>query len=1275
VTLTGTSLTGASAVSFGSAPATSFTINSAKSATAVAPPHTSGTAYVTVTTPGGTSSTAAGNKFTYIVGPVVTSISPTTGPLAGGTSVVLTGAAFTGATSVLFGSKPAASFKVDTATKIAAKSPAGARGGVQITVTTPGGTSATGPGSAFLYGTATTLTITAGNESSVYGGSPGPASPAYTGFLDGDTAAALTTPPTCTTSATSSSPVGTYTTSCSGAVDPSYSFVYVNGTATVTPAPLTIAASSPTSVYGSGVPVVTPSYFGFVNGDAATNLTTQPTCTATATVTSCAGAVDPNYAIVYVAGTVGVTTVALAITASSSTSVYGTRPPAVTPTFSGFVNGDTAAALTTQPTCTSAGTATSPAGTYVTTCSGATDPNYTVVYVAGTMVIQVAPTTTMVFCSPNPTTPGVAVTCIANLSGTVGGPRPISGASIDITSGATDLGTAVTDAVGDASVTSTTFPVGTDPVTATFSGDTGHGSSSGNTSEVVATVPTTTTVACTPSPTPVGTTVGCTANLSATDGGGAISGATVSFASGATSLGSGTTDLGGNAVVTTSTLPVGTDPITATYAGSTTYNSSSSNTTEAVTAAVTAPVLVEGGTVAANTTWSPQQADVYEITAELVIPAGVTLTIAPGTVVKANHANTGYANCTGAESCSIDVQGTLDAVGTAASPIVFTSLNDNSVGGNTGNGTPYQGDWYGVFADGAGSLDLEYATVDYAGNGGSSCWCGSWPASGGVSVTTTGTVVLTNDTFDSDVKGVLSTTSASTSVTDSTFDGTSAPVDITGTGSATVTGDTFNGGTGTPVTVWTPGPTIENNTVNQSTSTLSPAYAVGGAIDLNHIFNNTASGGGAHGFELGGPDSNGNPITDTVTTSSTMDARSSPYEITAELVIPAGVTLTIAPGTVVKAIRGTNPNSCTGFESCALDVQGTLDAVGTPSSPVVFTSLNDNSVGGNTGNGTPGQTDWYGIFADGGGSLDLEYTTVSHAGYPYAPAWWNQPTAYPAAGGVSVTTTGTVVLTNDNFDSDLNGVAVVSTATPVAMQGDTLENSTTGLNVVEGTVSFRGTIVGDIRGIAACEWGGSCLVDAAYVYWGAPGGANTPGATTACGEATISPWYTTADESTTNSGTDVYAGGNCDGTPTPDIVLSQAMASYDAAIGDLSGACVNGDQSACQSETNMETCLALEVTDVSANPAFEFLDGATSPPSDAAGYLGPNSYYLQTQESQGLGLEPYIDAIGLPDWTEGTGYLGDVALVLTAGLLIGQGLGGLSSAYQDAVTGTCPAPG
>ncbi len=151
VTITGSGFTGASKVLFGTVAASSFTVNSDTQITAVSPVG-SGTVHVTVITSAGTSVTSNADQFTYqVVPPVptITSISPTSGPIAGKTSVIIRGSGFTGASKVLFGTT-AASFTVNSDTQITAISPAG-NGTVYVMAITPGGTSATNNADRFTY--------------------------------------------------------------------------------------------------------------------------------------------------------------------------------------------------------------------------------------------------------------------------------------------------------------------------------------------------------------------------------------------------------------------------------------------------------------------------------------------------------------------------------------------------------------------------------------------------------------------------------------------------------------------------------------------------------------------------------------------------------------------------------------------------------------------------------------------------------------------------------------------------------------------------------------------------------------------------------------------------------------------------------------------------------------------------------------------------------------------------------------------------------------------
>ncbi len=104
--------------------------------------------------------------------PTVTGVSPALGAPAGGTSVTITGSSFEGATSVRFGASAAASFKVNSATSITAVAPAGTVGTVNVTVTTPAGTSPTVAADQFTYVAPPTVSGLSASSGSGAGGTP-----------------------------------------------------------------------------------------------------------------------------------------------------------------------------------------------------------------------------------------------------------------------------------------------------------------------------------------------------------------------------------------------------------------------------------------------------------------------------------------------------------------------------------------------------------------------------------------------------------------------------------------------------------------------------------------------------------------------------------------------------------------------------------------------------------------------------------------------------------------------------------------------------------------------------------------------------------------------------------------------------------------------------------------------------------------------------------------------------------------------------------------------
>jgi len=169
VNITGTNFVNGATVAFGAAGASKVTVNSTSSITAVSPAGT-GTVDVTVTTPEGTSSTGPADRFRYIAvpPPTVAKVKPNKGPVAGGTTVTITGASFTEVESVKFGSVDAASYTVNSASSITAVSPPQPAGKINVTVTTPIGTSALSTKDYFKY--LPTVTGVSPNSGSKTGG-------------------------------------------------------------------------------------------------------------------------------------------------------------------------------------------------------------------------------------------------------------------------------------------------------------------------------------------------------------------------------------------------------------------------------------------------------------------------------------------------------------------------------------------------------------------------------------------------------------------------------------------------------------------------------------------------------------------------------------------------------------------------------------------------------------------------------------------------------------------------------------------------------------------------------------------------------------------------------------------------------------------------------------------------------------------------------------------------------------------------------------------------
>jgi hypothetical protein len=254
------------------------------------------------------------------------------------------------------------------------------------------------------------LTVTAEPQTKVYGQANPALTATLTGFVNGDSAAVVSGSPALSTTATTASGVGQYpiTVAVGSLSATNYDFAsLVAGTLTITPANLTVTANPQSMVYGAAVPVLTATISGFVNGDTTQVVSGAPTLTTTATpashvsgspyaITVSAGTLwASNYSFTFVSGSMTVTPAPLTITANNATMMCGAAVPKLSVSYSGFVNGDSPAGLTKQPTLSTSATPSSPAGAYAIVPSGASSPDYTANYVDGALTIIAAPVRVM----------------------------------------------------------------------------------------------------------------------------------------------------------------------------------------------------------------------------------------------------------------------------------------------------------------------------------------------------------------------------------------------------------------------------------------------------------------------------------------------------------------------------------------------------------------------------------------------------------------------------------------------------------------------------------------------------------------------------------------------------------------------------------------------------------------------------------------------------------------------------------------------------------------
>jgi large repetitive protein len=270
--------------------------------------------------------------------PTIGGVSPAYGPTVGGTAVTITGTNFTGASAVSFGGTAVSSFTVISATQITAISPTvTSAGAVDVTVTTPGGTSATSAVDQFTYNLTTPTLSFAPIGAQAYGANSSFAVSATSASSGAVTYSIASGPAKLSGSTMTITGAGNIVILASQVASGSYGAATAQTTVTVAKAFLTVTANAATMPYGGPPPTLSGTLTGVVGNDGITaSYSTNATATSAAggTYSVTATLNDPNNRL----GNYTVTNTPASFTIAQATqTVSFTIPSSVTYSPSGTV--------------------------------------------------------------------------------------------------------------------------------------------------------------------------------------------------------------------------------------------------------------------------------------------------------------------------------------------------------------------------------------------------------------------------------------------------------------------------------------------------------------------------------------------------------------------------------------------------------------------------------------------------------------------------------------------------------------------------------------------------------------------------------------------------------------------------------------------------------------------------------------------------------------------------------------------------------------------------
>jgi uncharacterized repeat protein (TIGR01451 family) len=438
-------------------------------------------------------------------------------------------------------------------------------------------------------------------------------------------------------------------------------------------------------------------------------------------------------------------------------------------------------------------------------------------------------------------------------------------------------------------------------------------------------------------------------------------------------------------------------------------------------------LVVYTGNLDGTVTWDGAELFPFIVRNSLTINAGAQLILTAGTVVKFDWTGD-----------RIWVHGTLFANGTETDQVFFTSLADDTVGGDTNNdadaSSPAPGNWTSLHFTGTSTGNLlDHAVVRYGGK---------WGAPN------------------------IHSDSASLSIRNSTI--------------------AYSGGRGIYLENAIPNEISNTNFLDNATEAVY-ANNLNNNGDSTNLAGSTASGNSVNGLVVVG-NLSGEPVW--------QSGEVFPIIVRGSLTINEPAHLTLTPGTIVKLESWSNN----------IWVHGTLTAGGTETEKIIFTSLVDDSVGGDTngdrGASSPGPGNWSSIRFMGGstGSL-LDHTAVRYG------AGSNSEIVYIATSAITVTNStiahsgdramyldGGAPLIKDNTISDASiGIRVTNGCTATLQGNLIINNSSHGVLSEGGSTptlranSFAGNGSYGVLNIDPAVW-----VDARGNWWNSASGPYHP---------------------------------------------------------------------------------------------------------------------------------------------------------------------------------------